>query len=80
MNALFSYFSRGHKAQLSGWGRQYVDAGCGYAWFDKDSNEWLHTPPKTVDGNVLSSVEVKILEDSQAREVNYETNHHWVLC
>ena len=66
---MFDLLFRGHKAHLSGWGRQYLESECGYAWYDKQTNEWLHSPPKAVYGNILSSVELKVLSDDEARKV-----------
>ena len=72
-------FSSGHRAQMCGWESTLEDAECGYAWHDKDQGQWLHSPPRVVQGQYLSSVEIKILTDQETTEVIDGKPDHYII-
>ncbi|TRY78589.1 hypothetical protein TCAL_04995 [Tigriopus californicus] len=45
-----------NQTMMVGWGARNADQGCGYAWFDKQSNEWLHTPSKVIYSDEVRGV------------------------
>ena len=48
---------------VSGWGARYAeDAECGYAWFDSATSQWLHSPPKKLNPDLIQSMHVVFMD------------------
>lgn len=51
---------------MVGWGARHANEGCGYAWFDKQSKEWLHTPSKIIYSDELRGVSMELLKPNRS--------------